>query len=172
MNPILLSLLLGLTHGIEPDHIATARLLKSRIKIFKFALTHSAGFVIIALPIAFLIGDNKILYIISNIIGIVFAILLLIETITGKEFDIGPNKAGLLQGAFVITPTKVLTIVLAASDFNIIFSIEIILAFVLASFTSIFSLAILNIIPKGIYKIINIIIALTTIIYLIFTIIS
>ncbi|MEM0016505.1 MAG: hypothetical protein QXE59_05655 [Saccharolobus sp.] len=88
---------------------SNCRFLKSRIKILKFALTHSAGFVIIALPIVFLIGDNRILYIISNIIGIIFAILLLIETITGKEFDIGPNKAGLLQGAFVITPTKVLT---------------------------------------------------------------
>ncbi|WWQ59556.1 hypothetical protein V6M85_08635 [Sulfolobus tengchongensis] len=167
MDALLLSLLLGLSHGIEPDHVATARLLKSKRKIVEFALSHSAGFLIIAIPIVIFIGSNRIFEFIADIIGIIFSILLLIEVILDKEFDIGANKAGLLQGAFVITPTKVLVIVLASTDYNLIYSAEIILAFILASIFSISALAILNLIPKRIYKFVDGIIAIVTITYLI-----
>ncbi|AAK43089.1 hypothetical protein SULI_03925 [Saccharolobus solfataricus] len=172
MDPFILSLLLGLSHGIEPDHVATARLLKSRWKIVQFALSHSAGFVIIAIPLVILIGDNKFLEIISNIIGIIFSILLLIQAIFDKEIDIGANKAGLLQGAFVITPTKVLVIVIASTAYSILYSIEVISVFIIASAVSIISLSLLNFVPKRVYKIVDVGIALLTMTYLIFLLIN
>jgi len=172
VNPIILAIILGLSHGIEPDHVVTARLLKTRRKILQFALAHSAGFIIIAIPLVILIGDNKILEIVADAVGIIFSILLIIETVTGKEFDIGANTAGVLQGAFVITPTKVLVIVIASSAYNLVYSIETLLAFILASSISIFSLSILNIIPKRIYKILNISIAIFTLGYLVFSLLA
>ncbi|QGA55373.1 hypothetical protein GFS03_12725 [Sulfolobus sp. E5-1-F] len=172
MDPIILSLLLGLSHGIEPDHVATARLLRSRWKIIQFALSHSAGFVIIAIPLVILIGENKFLEIIADIIGIIFSILLLMQGIFEKEIDIGANKAGLLQGAFVITPTKVLVIVIASTGYNILYSIGIVSVFILASAVSIISLSLFNLIPKRIYKIVDIGIALLTMAYLIFLLIN
>ncbi|QXJ30962.1 hypothetical protein [Saccharolobus shibatae] len=172
MDPIILSLLLGLSHGIEPDHVATARLLRSRWKIIQFALSHSAGFIIIAIPLIILIGDNKFLEIVADIVGIIFSILLLVQAIFDKEIDIGANKAGLLQGAFVITPTKVLVIVIASTGYTIPYSIEIVLSFIIASAASIISLSLFNLIPKRIYKIVDMGIGLLTMAYLIFLLVS
>ncbi|QXJ33997.1 hypothetical protein [Saccharolobus shibatae] len=172
MDPIILSLLLGLSHGIEPDHVATARLLRSRWKIIQFALSHSAGFIIIAIPLVILIGDNKFLEIIADIVGIIFSILLLVQAIFDKEIDIGANKAGLLQGAFVITPTKVLVIVIASTGYTIPYSIEIVLSFIIASAASIISLSLFNLIPKRIYKIVDMGIGLLTMAYLIFLLVG
>ncbi|XPI87237.1 hypothetical protein AB1303_15530 [Saccharolobus solfataricus] len=172
MDPIILSLLLGLSHGIEPDHVATARLLRSRWKIIQFALAHSAGFIIIAIPLVILIGDNKFLEMISDIVGIIFSILLLVQAIFNKEIDIGANKAGLLQGAFVITPTKVLVIVIASTGYTLLYSIETVSSFIIASAASIISLSLFNLIPKRIYKIVDIGIGLLTMAYLIFLLVS
>ncbi|AGJ63654.1 hypothetical protein [Saccharolobus islandicus] len=172
MDPIILSLLLGLSHGIEPDHVATARLLRSRWKIIQFALAHSAGFIIIAIPLVILIGDNNFLEMIADIVGIIFSILLLVQAIFDKEIDIGANKAGLLQGAFVITPTKVLVIVIASTGYTLLYSIEIVSSFIIASAASIISLSLFNLIPKRIYKIVDIGIGLLTMAYLIFLLVS
>jgi len=85
----------------------------------------------------------------------------LVQAIFNKEIDIGANKAGLLQGAFVITPTKVLVIVIASTGYTLLYSIEIVSSFIIASAASIISLSLFNLIPKRIYKIVDIGIGLT-----------
>jgi len=166
--------ILGLTHGLDPDHIVTARILKKVTKIFKFSLFHSAGFLIIALPISLLLfvrGVKFIIIFVSYIIGIIISLLLLYGSIIGKEFEIEPKKFGLLQGALVLTPSKILTIVLAIASGNVIIGLLIIAIFILTSVLSITIFAIINFIPKKYDKITNIMVSIFSLSYIIYNLI-
>lgn len=166
--------ILGLTHGLDPDHIVTARILKKVTKIFKFSLFHSAGFLIIALPISLLLFVRGVKFIIifaSYIIGIIISLLLLYGSIIGKEFEIEPKKFGLLQGALVLTPSKILTIVLAIASGNVIIGLLIIAIFILTSVLSITIFAIINFIPKKYDKITNIMVSIFSLSYIIYNLI-
>ncbi len=170
LQDLLIVTLLGLTHGLDPDHIASARILKDANKIFKFSLFHSLGFVILAIPITILFYitsvNSSYLNVIGNLIGIGVALILLISTLIGREFEIEPKKFGLLQGSLVVTPSKIITILLAISLDNIIYSTAIVAAFIITSTISIFALSLLNIIPRKLDKPINVTVALVTIIFL------
>ncbi|AWR95917.1 hypothetical protein [Acidianus brierleyi] len=166
--------ILGLTHGLDPDHIVTARILKKVTKIFKFSLFHSAGFLIIALPISLLLfvrGVKFIIIFVSYIIGIIISLLLLYGSIIGKEFEIEPKKFGLLQGALVLTPSKILTIVLAIASGNVIIGLLIIAIFILTSVLSITIFTIINFIPKKYDKITNIMVSIFSLSYIIYNLI-
>jgi len=166
--------ILGLTHGLDPDHIVTARILKKVTKIFKFSLFHSAGFIIIALPISLLLfirGVKFAIIFISYIIGIIISLLLLYGSIIGKEFEIEPKKFGLLQGALVLTPSKILTIILAIASGNIIIGLIITAIFILASISSITIFAIINFIPIKYDKIANITVSIFSIGYIAYNLI-
>ncbi len=170
---ILLSLAIGTGHGIEPDHVSTARLYKKDYrKIIKFAIFHSAGYLIIAIPLVYLASffEEEII-IMADIIGMAFGALLLIETVTGREFDIEPKFAGILQGSIVLTPSKILTIILAfesAFPFNVL----ILSAFVLGSTISIIALGLLTLIPDRISFAFNIGVSLITIGYILYQLIA
>ncbi len=166
---ILLSLLIGVGHGIEPDHVSTARMFKKDYrKVVKFAISHSAGYLIIAIPLVYLSSfiENEIL-IASYLIGMAFGILLLIETLTGREFDIEPKFAGILQGSVVLTPSKILTIILAFQS-SFPFNVLILLSFALGSALSITALSLLTLIPARFSFMFNISVSLITIAYIIY----
>ncbi len=165
---------LGVTHGLDPDHIVTARILKKVSKIFKFSLFHSAGFLIIALPISLFLFINEVKFLIiliSYIIGIVISIVLLYGSLIGKEFEIEPKKFGLLQGAFVLTPSKIITLVLAIASGSLIAALVIMSIFILASITSITIFSIINFIPKKFDKVSNIIVSLFSLTYILYNIV-
>lgn len=173
LQDALIVALLGLTHGLDPDHIATVRILKNSVKVLKFSIFHSLGFVILAIPLTVILTITSInsvyLNIIGNLIGIGVALILLASAILGKEFEIEPKEMGLLQGSLVVTPSKIITVVLAISLDNIIYSIAIVGIFILSSTFSIFALSSLNMIPRKFDKPINVAISLLTIIFLVFS---
>ncbi|BBG25449.1 hypothetical protein [Sulfuracidifex tepidarius] len=170
---VLFSLTIGIGHGIEPDHVSTARLYKKDYKkIIKFAMFHSAGYLIIAIPLVYLASlfEEEII-ILADAIGIIFGALLLVETITGREFDIEPKFAGTLQGSVVLTPSKILTIILAFSS-AFPFNVLILLAFALGSMTSIIALGLLTLIPERFSFIFNIAVSVITIAYILYQLIT
>lgn len=161
--------LLGLTHGFDPDHIATAKMLKSFRKITIFSLSHSLGFVVLAIPLALIFiftnVSTNILELSSDIVGIIIGVILLVSVITEKEFEIEPKSMGLLQGALIVTPSKVLTAILAITSGSIIDAITIVVVFVITSTLSIMTLSLFRFIPETYSKIVNALISLITIIF-------
>lgn len=108
-------LLLGLEHAIEPDHIATLRLLHSKKEYIKFGLTHGLGFVLIAIPLVILFDINSLMKEIGYGIGILIGVLLLYSALSNKEIEFTGSIFGIAQGAFALTPSKVLVAVIVAS---------------------------------------------------------
>lgn len=176
LEDVILVALLGITHGFDPDHIATAKLLNKFKKIFIFALSHSLGFVILAIPLSLLITilhlDPKILELPSNMVGLLVGTLLLLSVILEKEFEIEPKTMGILQGALIVTPSKILTVILAISSGVFLDAVIIVSVFVLSSTLSILALSLLNFIPKKYSKIANISISTATIIFFSLTIVE
>ncbi|ABW01424.1 hypothetical protein [Caldivirga maquilingensis] len=110
-------ILLGASHAVEPDHIATLRLLKDEREYLLFGLSHGIGFILISIPLVLIIAMNKELELIGNLVGMAFAAALLIGELMNKELEIGVKgsmSSGIIQGALAITPTKVLVAVMAA----------------------------------------------------------
>ncbi|EZQ07019.1 MULTISPECIES: hypothetical protein [Acidianus] len=168
ISDILLVIFLGLSHGLDPDHVATARMMKRKGSILKFSLFHSAGFLIIALPLSLVVTIESIKQIIlagSFIIGIGIGGLLLFSAVMEKEFDLEP-KIGILQGSLVLTPSKILAILIAINAGEIFLSVFVLAIFVITSTLSIALLAFLNLIPRKVSRIFNIGIAIFTIIFL------
>lgn len=169
LEDVILVSILGVTHGLDPDHIATVKMLKNFQKILIFSISHGFGFVIFAIPLSFVLILAKInpniLEIPSDILGLIIGILLLFSAIVGKEFEIEPKGMGLLQGALVVTPSKILTVLLAITVGNFIDAIILVSVFVLTSTLSILSLSLLKFIPEKYSKIANITVSLVTIIF-------
>ncbi|MCY0859705.1 MAG: hypothetical protein OWQ54_04680 [Sulfolobaceae archaeon] len=108
-------ILLGLEHAIEPDHIATLRLLHSKKEYIKFGITHGIGFVLIAIPIVILMSINNVIKEIGYGVGIIVGLLLLYSALKDKEIEFTGSIFGIAQGAFALTPSKVLVAVIVSS---------------------------------------------------------
>ncbi|ARM76658.1 hypothetical protein [Acidianus manzaensis] len=169
IQDILIVALLGLTHGFDPDHITTAKMLKKFRKVVIFALSHSLGFVLLAIPLSIILILIKIntfiLQISADVIGIIIGMILMISVLINKEFELEPKSMGIVQGALVVTPSKLLTVVLAITVDSFINSIFILSLFILTSTISIIALSLLKYIPNRFSKLANIIISLVTIIF-------
>lgn len=162
-------LALALSHAFEPDHIVTLRLMKSRRDYAVFGLSHGIGFALIALPLVIILSIIPELELIGNIIGLGFSAILLYGEIVGKEFEFNVSKSlgsGILQGAFAITPSKIIVAVLASEVGFLLGSIYIILFVIVSSlgiFLVGFLLSYINV-KKDLSRMINICIAIVTII--------
>ncbi|MFP3347305.1 MAG: hypothetical protein RXR17_07725, partial [Sulfolobaceae archaeon] len=87
----------------------------------------------------------------------------------GKEFEISPKGSGVLQGAFAITPSKVVVAVLASETTPLI-GIVYVALFILVSTIAMFVVGVsLHYVPEKLERVINIGIALVTIAYVIYT---
>ncbi len=138
--------LIAIAHGLEPDHISSARLVKKSRKLVEMAVFHSAGFALIAVPISLVLiyfsYAKAEIEVASDLVGIIFGVLLLVSGIFGMEFEVEPKSTGLLQGMFNVTPSKIVTIILAMNTgsvllgagviawFAVVTSLSIILVFV------------------------------------------
>ncbi|AHC52025.1 hypothetical protein SUSAZ_08845 [Sulfolobus acidocaldarius SUSAZ] len=171
----MISALLGLGHGLDADHIANVRIFKSLKKIFQFSLFHSAGFLIMAIPLSLLSLVTILefpLLITSYSIGLLVSGLLLYGTVKGKEFEIEPKSLGLLQGALVISPSKLIVITLSLMSENILYSVLILFVFITTSVLSFMIFSLLNFIPKRFDKIVNILISIGSIIFILYEFIT
>ena len=86
----LLSSALGIVHAFEPDHSAMLRLTKGTRKYLKFGLFPGLGFTIIAVPLVFLFSMDRFLEEAGVMIGIAFVVVLIIQEVTGREFEVSP----------------------------------------------------------------------------------
>lgn len=71
------------------------------------AVFHSAGFALIAVPISLVLiyfsYAKAEIEVASDLVGIIFGVLLLVSGIFGMEFEVEPKSTGLLQGMFNVT---------------------------------------------------------------------
>ncbi|BAB66725.1 hypothetical protein [Sulfurisphaera tokodaii] len=170
-------LALAISHAFEPDHIVTLRLMKTRRDYAVFGLSHGIGFASIALPLVIILSIIPELELIGDLIGLGFSVVLLYGEIVGKEFEFNVSKSlgsGILQGAFAITPSKLVVAVLA-SEVGLLLGLTYIVLFVIVSSLTIFLvgflLSYINV-KKDLSRIINICIALVTIIYILLSILK
>jgi len=105
---------LGVAHGLEPDHLAAMRTMRTRRKYLKFSVGHGLGFALISIPIVLLFGLVRELEWAGDIIGLAMGVVLLYEELSGREFQLSGGPIGVAQGALALTPSKVLLAVLAA----------------------------------------------------------
>lgn len=170
LTDLLVTGLLALSHGLEPDHVSGARMMKSRRKVATFAAFHSLGFLLIAVPISVLLGFAKdvgpSLEVASYIVGIAFGVVLLLSAITGRELEIEPKGAGIVQGALVITPSKILAIVLASGTGSILYGTLVVIWFSVITWMSIFLLGWANLyVPKSVDRYVNFLVSVVTVGY-------
>jgi len=118
----IISLGLGLAHGAEPDHLATISALgKGLRKAVWFAAGHSLGFVLIALPILFVLHalpENDLFKLVADAVSIGIAGIVIYAELSGRELEVGYRSGGglgIAQGALAFTPTKALLLVLAST---------------------------------------------------------
>jgi len=164
---------LAVTHSLEPDHIVTMRMMNSPKDYLAFGASHGVGFAIIAIPLILLFNHFQFYGILAgDIIAIIFAIVLIYGELIGKEFEISPKGSGVLQGAFAITPSKVVVAVLA-SETTLLIGIVYVALFILVSTIAMFVVGVsLHYVPEKLERVINIGIALVTIAYVIYTMIN
>ena len=87
----LLSSALGIAHAFEPDHLVMLRLMKGTRKYLEFGLSHGLGFAIIAVLLVFLFSMDRFLEEAGVAVGIAFAVVSVIQEITGREFEVSPH---------------------------------------------------------------------------------
>lgn len=133
--------LIGVAHCLEPDHISSARLVRKNRKLVEMAIFHSAGFALIAIPLSLvLIYFSYVkpeIELASDLLGIVFGGLLLISGIFRLEFEVEPKSTGLIQGMFNVTPSKIVTIILAMNTGSILLGAGVITWFAIVTSLSI-----------------------------------
>ncbi|WP_126449582.1 hypothetical protein [Sulfodiicoccus acidiphilus] len=166
---LLLVLGLGAAHALEPDHIATMKTMASKREYLKFSLGHGLGFAMVAIPIILLFGFVRVLEVAGDLIGLGVGVLLLVEEISGKEFEVKGGGMGVAQGALALTPSKVLVAVLAAEAGLLLGSVYIAL-FIVISSSLMYVLAIaLTYVPTRASKVVGIAVALATIAFVLYT---
>ncbi len=169
LGSLALVVALGLTHGLDPDHVAMARLLKKFSRVVSFALFHTAGFLIIALPLAFVVLHfsyaGKAIETGAYAVGLAVSSVLLFSAVTGREMEVEPRGQGLMQGALVLTPSKVVSLSLAVASGEVVYSLAILLAFVASSFLSLLLLSAVNLVPKNVERPFNVAVSLASIGY-------
>ena len=168
---------LAISHALEPDHIVTLRLMKSKKEYAMFGLSHGIGFALIALPLVIIFSSFPFLELIGDLIGLGFAILLLYSEIVGKEIEFNVSRSfgtGVLQGAFAITPSKIVVAILASEVGLLLGSLYISIFIVVSSFTIFLVGAFISFLTDlraDLSRYINIGIAMFTIIYILTNII-
>ena len=165
MTALALSLALGVAHAFEPDHLATLRLMKGTRKYLEFGLSHGLGFAVIAVPLVFLFSLDRVLEEAGVVIGIAFAVLLIVQEVTGREFEVSPHGSGVLQGALAVTPSKVLVAALASTA-GLIGAVASVLAFIASSTVGMVAAGYaMGKVPEKLEKGINVSVALVAIAY-------
>ena len=98
-------------------------------------------------------------------VGTAFAVVLIIQEVTRREFEVSPHGSGVLQGALAVTPSKVLVAALA-STVGLIGAVASVLAFI--AFSTIGMVAAgyaMGKVPEKLEKGINVSVALVAIAY-------
>ena len=104
-----------MAHAFEPEHLAPLRLMRGRRKYLEFGLSHGLGFAVVAVPLVFLFSMDSFLEEVGVAVGIAFEVVLIVQEVTGREFEVSPHGSGALQGALAVTPSKVLVAALAST---------------------------------------------------------
>ncbi|BCU66739.1 hypothetical protein HS7_01760 [Sulfolobales archaeon HS-7] len=160
----------GVMHAVEPDHIVTLRSAKNFNTVWKFALSHGLGFLIIGIPIVLILGYLPFLDIAGDIFGIGISIVFLYSLLANKEIEFG-FKTGIVQGGLALTPSKVLVAILA-SDLGLLNGVGLLLLFtVVSSLTLLLVGKVLPNIPLRITKAFDILISIGAIAYLVYVIV-
>ncbi|AWS00112.1 hypothetical protein [Metallosphaera hakonensis] len=160
--------IIALAHGLEPDHISSARLVRQKRKLVYLALFHSVGFLIVATPLSMALIYFSFLKpsieFASNIVGIIFGALLLISAILRLDMEIEPKGTGLLQGMLNVSPSKVMAVILAMDTRSLIAGTFVILWF---SFVTSLSIVIMGLatlrIPSSLERSLDITIGIITV---------
>ncbi|MCI2413657.1 MAG: hypothetical protein MPF33_00160 [Candidatus Aramenus sp.] len=161
---------LGLTHGLDPDHVVMTRMLKRFSKVVSFALFHTTGFLVVALPLALVIlsfsGAKGAIAIGSYAVGMIVSVVFLWASLVGREIEVEPKGLGLLQGALVLTSSKVVSLTIALASGELTYSVLILLAFVASSFASLLALSLVNLVPSRIERPFNLAVSLVSLGYI------
>ncbi|MBW9141176.1 MAG: hypothetical protein K1T65_05715 [Candidatus Aramenus sp.] len=170
LESLAIVVILGLSHGLDPDHVVMTRMLKRFSKVISFALFHSAGFLVIALPLALVILSfswaKGAIAIGSYAVGMAVSVVFLWASLIGREIEVEPKGLGLIQGALVLTPSKVLSLTIALASGEIAYSALILLAFIASSFVSLLVLSLVNLVPIKVEKPFNLAISLISLGYI------
>lgn len=175
---IALIVALGFSHAVEPDHIVTLRLMKTKKDYALFGLSHGVGFALIAIPLATIFSFFHFLEIVGDIIGLGFSLVLLYSEIIGKEIEFNVIRSfgsGIIQGAFAITPSKVIVAILASEVGLLLGSLYITLFIFISSITLFLvgmTLSFFITLKADLSRYINVGIAIVTIIYILISIIK
>ena len=162
---------LGIMHAVEPDHIVVLRSARSFSTVWKFALSHGLGFLIIGVPIVILFGYLPFLDKAGDIAGIIISLAFLIAVLTDKEIEFG-FKTGIVQGGLALTPSKFLVAILA-SNLGLATGLALLLLFTaISSITLILVGITLPLIPPKTTKLADIVISLSAIAYLLYIILK
>ncbi|MFP3297777.1 MAG: hypothetical protein RXO22_01640 [Thermocladium sp.] len=165
-------LLLGLAHGIEPDHLASISLSQRGFRSgLYFGISHGLGFATIAIPLILVINAFPVKQLLSEaaaLISIAVGILVLYVSVRGIDLELGPRGSrglGFIQGALALTPTKVLLIALAATA-SIFMGIASLLLFAAGSILvmSIYGFA-RFMVPRNMDRAISVLVSIASIIY-------
>jgi hypothetical protein len=165
-------LLLGLAHGIEPDHLASISLSQRGFRSgLYFGIRHGLGFATIAIPLILVINAFPVKQLLSEaaaLISIAVGILVLYVSVRGIDLELGPRGSrglGFIQGALALTPTKVLLIALAATA-SIFMGIASLLLFAAGSILvmSIYGFA-RFMVPRNMDRAISVLVSIASIIY-------
>lgn len=169
---LIAGLLLGLAHGIEPDHLASISLSQRGLRSgLYFGVSHSLGFATIALPLILVINVFPIKQLLSEaaaLISIIVGILVLYVSVRGIDLELGPRGSrglGFIQGAIALTPTKVLLIALSATA-SLVMGIASLLLFSIGSILvmSIYGFA-RFMVPRNMDRAIAVLVSIASIIY-------
>ncbi|BCS94051.1 MAG: hypothetical protein MjAS7_2659 [Metallosphaera javensis (ex Sakai et al. 2022)] len=164
--------LIGVAHGLEPDHISSARLVRKNRKLVEMAIFHSAGFALIAIPLSLvLIYFSYVkpeIELASDLLGIVFGGLLLISGIFRLEFEVEPKSTGLIQGMFNVTPSKIVTIILAMNTGSILLGAGVITWFAIVTSLSIILVGMATLrLPRNLDRVLDVATGTITILFFI-----
>ena len=157
---------LGVAHGLEPDHLAAMRTMRTRREYLKFSVGHSLGFALISIPIVLLFGLVRELEWAGDIIGLAMGVVLLYEELSGREFQLSGGPIGVAQGALALTPSKVLLAVLAAEAGLLLGGVYVALFVLISSSVMFFFASAMEFVPPRASKALSVVIAITTIVFI------
>ncbi|MEM3358824.1 MAG: hypothetical protein QXF40_04690 [Metallosphaera sp.] len=161
---------IAVAHGLEPDHISATRMIRGMRRLAYLGLSHSIGFVIVAIPISLLLIYftylKPAIELVSYGIGIGLGAILLVSAILKLDIELEPKGTGLIQGMFSITPSKVITIIIAMDTGSMLLGTGLILWFATISALSIIGVGMLNLrAPGNLDRTLDVIVASITIGY-------
>ena len=157
---------LGIAHGLEPDHLAAMRTMRTRREYLKFSVGHGLGFALISIPIVLLFGLVRELEWAGDIIGLAMGVVLLYEELSGREFQLSGGPIGVAQGALALTPSKVLLAVLAAEAGLLLGGVYVALFVLISSSVMFFFASAMEFVPPRASKALSVVIAIATIVFI------